>query len=58
MTGCRVGAKNSLDKNYLHLARQLGLELHADSEVVDVVPRESGGYDVDARVGRSWADVH
>jgi cholesterol oxidase len=54
MTGCRVGAKNSLDKNYLHLARQLGLELHADSEVVDVVPRESGGYDVDARVGRRY----
>jgi cholesterol oxidase len=54
MTGCRVGAKNSLDKNYLYLARQLGLELHADSEVVDVVPRESGGYGVEARVGRRY----
>lgn len=54
MTGCRVGAKNSLDKNYLYLARQLGLELHADSEVVDVVPRASGGYDVEARVGRRY----
>lgn len=54
MTGCRTGAKNSLDKNYLYLARQLGLELHADSEVVDVVPRQSGGYEVEARVGRCY----
>jgi cholesterol oxidase len=52
MTGCRVGAKNSLDKNYLYLARQLGLELLADTEVVDVVPREGGGYDVEALSGR------
>jgi cholesterol oxidase len=52
MTGCRVGAKNSLDKNYLHLARQLGLELRADTEVVDVLERPGGGYDVEARTGR------
>ena len=36
MTGCRHGAKNSLDKNYLHLARKRGLTLHADTEVVHV----------------------
>jgi cholesterol oxidase len=54
MTGCRVGAKNSLDKNYLHLARQLGLELLADTEVVDVAPRQGGGYEVEALTGRRY----
>jgi cholesterol oxidase len=56
MTGCRVGAKNSLEKNYLYLARQLGLELSADTEAIDVKPRGGGGYgyDVEARVGRSY----
>jgi cholesterol oxidase len=52
MTGCRFGAKNSLDKNYLYLARQLGLELLADAEVVDVIPRQGGGYDVEVLAGR------
>jgi cholesterol oxidase len=47
MTGCRHGAKNSLDKNYLYFARQLGLVLHADTEVVDVA-REGAGYRVSA----------
>lgn len=54
MTGCRHGAKNTLDKNYLHLARRLGLSLHADTEVVNVVPRREGGYDVEALRGKSY----
>jgi cholesterol oxidase len=29
MTGCRRGAKNSLDRNYLWLAERLGAEIHA-----------------------------
>lgn len=52
MTGCRYGAKNSLDKNYLYLARRRGLTLHADTEVVDVVP-DGGGYRVRALQGNS-----
>jgi cholesterol oxidase len=52
MTGCRHGAKNSLDKNYLYLARQAGLTLHADTEVVDVAP-EGAGYRVRALQGKS-----
>lgn len=45
MTGCRFGAKNTLDKNYLYLAQQLGAEILAEQEVYDVIPTE-GGYEV------------
>ncbi len=38
MTGCRHNAKNSLDKNYLYLAQNLGVEIIAENEVIDVVP--------------------
>lgn len=38
MTGCKHNAKNTLDKNYLHLARQLGAEIIAEQEVFDVEP--------------------
>jgi len=41
MTGCRHNAKNSLDKNYLYLAEQLGVEVIAEHEVLDVVPIEA-----------------
>ncbi len=46
MTGCRHNAKNTLDKNYLYLAQQLGVEILAEQEVVDVrplSPSESSG---------------
>ncbi|MCC6620192.1 MAG: GMC family oxidoreductase [Deltaproteobacteria bacterium] len=53
MTGCKVGAKNTLDKNYLWLAERGGLHLHAETEVVAVRPRDGqsgrGGYVVEAR---------
>ena len=32
MTGCRHNAKNTLDKNYLYLAQQLGVEIMAEQE--------------------------
>ena len=54
MTGCRVGAKNTLDKNNLYFAEKLGAELHPLTTVVDVRPRRGSGYVVDAvRTGRS-----
>lgn len=54
MTGCRHGAKNTLDKNYLYLARKRGLQLLADCEVVHVAPLHNGaGYRVRARYGRT-----
>ncbi len=42
MTGCRVGAKNTLDTNYLYLAQQLGAEILAEQEVYDVFPLGNG----------------
>ena len=48
MTGCRHGAKNTLDKNYLYLAEQRGLELEADTEVPGCAPRERRRLRVDA----------
>ena len=52
MTGCRHDGKNTLDKNYLHLARRRGLQLEADTEVVKVSPLPGGGYRVAAQQGR------
>jgi cholesterol oxidase len=54
MTGCRFGAKNTLDKNYLYLARAAGASVVADTEVMDVVPRPEGGYIVTALAGRHY----
>ena len=54
MVGCRHGAKNTLDRNYLWLAERKGLELRADTEVVAVRPSD-GGYAVEALEGhRPW----
>lgn len=53
MTGCRHNAKNTLDKNYLYLAQQLGAGILAEQEVVDVRPMGaadgSEGYAVTVR---------
>ncbi|NVJ21105.1 GMC family oxidoreductase [Myxococcus sp. AM011] len=51
MLGCRHGAKNTLDRNYLHLAEKRGLTLHADTEATWVRPLQDGGYEVEARQG-------
>ncbi len=48
-TGCPFNAKNTLPKNYLHLAEQAGAQVHPLNEVVDVTPRAEGGYLVSAR---------
>ncbi len=47
MTGCRVGAKNTLDKNYLYLAELGGARVIAEREVTAVRPRREGGYRVE-----------
>jgi cholesterol oxidase len=51
MLGCRFGAKNTLDKNYLHLAEHEGLVLRAETEVTWVKPLPEGGYAVEAKRG-------
>ncbi len=54
MLGCRHGAKNTLDKNYLYLAEQLGTEVLPDTLVTAVRPRDGGGYRVDVQHARRW----
>lgn len=47
--GCRVGAKNTLDLNYLYLAEKLGCEIHAQSRVHRIEPLNpdgSAGYQI------------
>ncbi|MDT7723851.1 MAG: cholesterol oxidase [Actinomycetota bacterium] len=46
MTGCRHNAKNTLPKNYLHLAESLGARVHPLTTVTDVRPIDGGGYAV------------
>lgn len=49
MVGCRHNAKNSLDKNYLYFAEKSGAQVIAETEVLDVKPLPSGGYEVQTR---------
>jgi len=50
MTGCRHGAKNTLDLNYLYLAERAGAQVVAETEVTAVRPRgEARGYVVETR---------
>jgi cholesterol oxidase len=44
MVGCRPGAKNTLDKNYLYLAENGGAQIVADTRVDLVEAIDGGGY--------------
>jgi cholesterol oxidase len=46
MTGCRHGAKNTLNENYLHLAEKAGAVVHPMTTVVSVTDDSRGGYAV------------
>ncbi|WP_405715915.1 MULTISPECIES: GMC oxidoreductase [unclassified Streptomyces] len=46
MTGCRHGAKNTLNENYLHLAQKAGAVVHPMTLVVAVTENSTGGYAV------------
>ena len=48
MVGCPVGAKNTLDRNYLYLAEGLGARIIPETEVIGVKPCR-GGYEVISR---------
>ncbi|NQU62959.1 MAG: GMC family oxidoreductase [SAR324 cluster bacterium] len=45
MIGCPVGAKNTLDRNYLFLAEKKGVEIVPETEVTGVRPL-NGGYEI------------
>ncbi|MBV2355761.1 GMC family oxidoreductase [Streptomyces sp. J2-1] len=49
MTGCRHGAKNTLNENYLYLAEKAGAEVHPMTTVVSVTDDSRGGYAVRTR---------
>ncbi|MEV0278138.1 GMC family oxidoreductase [Streptomyces sp. NPDC050610] len=49
MTGCRHGAKNTLNENYLHLAERAGAVIHPMTSVVAVREDPAGGYQVATR---------
>ncbi|MEU1016657.1 GMC family oxidoreductase [Streptomyces sp. NPDC005900] len=46
MTGCRHGAKNTLNENYLHLAEKAGAVIHPMTSVVAVTEDSRGGFAV------------
>lgn len=51
MVGCRHGAKNTLDRNYLWLAERRGAHVFPEHEATRIVPLRDG-YEVETRRGR------
>lgn len=54
MIGCRHGAKNRLDVNYLHLAERRGAQILPESEVVALRELDEGGFELSMRRPRPW----
>lgn len=59
MMGCRYGAKNTLDLNYLYLAEKLGVAVLPETKVVNVKPladagEGSAGYEVSTVKSTAW----
>ncbi|WP_242587451.1 GMC family oxidoreductase [Streptomyces sp. MST-110588] len=49
MTGCRHGAKNTLNENYLYLAEKAGAVIHPMTSAVTLTEDSRGGYAVGTR---------
>ena len=54
MVGCRYEAKNTLDKNYLYLAEQLGVEVFPETTANLVREVNGGGYEVETCRTTAW----
>ncbi len=54
MVGCRYGAKNTLDRNYLRQAEAGGAVVHAGREAT-LLRRVAGGWEVETERAGSWA---
>lgn len=55
MVGCRVGAKNTLMKNYISFAEAKGVVFEPLRTVADLEPLPGGGYRVTTRRTGAWA---
>jgi cholesterol oxidase len=53
MVGCRYGAKNTLDRNYLLLAEEGGARVHAEREATRL-RRIDGAWEVETRRSGAW----
>ena len=61
MMGCREGAKNTLDLNYLYLAEKRGAKVFAETRVVDVRPLDGvvdGSHGYEVRTVNSMSRFH
>ena len=56
MTGCRVGGKNTLVKNYLYLAERAGAVVEPMTTVTRISPRPGGGWEVEAVRTGAWRE--
>ena len=54
MVGCRVGAKNTLDRNYLYLAEKNGATVLPDTQVTDLEPLPGGGWRISTERPGAW----
>ncbi len=54
MVGCRVGAKNTLDRNYLYLAEKNGAVVHPDTQVTDLELLPGGGWRLSTERPGAW----
>ena len=54
MVGCRFGAKNTLDQNYLYFAEKWGAVVYPELKVTRVLPLTGGGYEVETERSTSW----
>jgi len=54
MVGCRFGAKNTLDRNYLYFAEKLGASVTPMRTVIDVRALPGGGYAVTHERSGAW----
>lgn len=55
MVGCRIGAKNTLMKNYLHFAEQRGVTIEPLRTVTEVRELPAGGFAVTTERSGAWA---
>jgi len=54
MVGCRFGAKNTLDKNYLYFAEKWGSKVFPELKVTRISPAAGGGYEVETERSTSF----